>query len=317
MTPQKILTGLLGAQILLAVVTWWPRGGDIEARPVLPFAADAITSIRIQSTTTDNRGDGLVLERRDGGWVIASEYDYPAVTEKVDEIVDKLEGLKVKAPIALQAASHDQLNVTDAKATRRVTVSAGDQQVQLRLGVAGNARSYLRIGDENEVYAVSGVGAWSIKDTSAGFLERKVLDVAAGALESYSLLNPAGGLELTRGPDGQWTSPDLTEGQALDVTKVDKLFKDTLSLNLTAPADPAFDPFTADGNAILRWTTTEDGQSVTNAVALAVVDETGIVRVEDQSKPVKMGSLSVRKVFLETTLDRLLVGAEPDPVQIH
>ncbi|MEZ4322163.1 MAG: DUF4340 domain-containing protein [Myxococcota bacterium] len=318
MTPQKLLTGLLGVQVLLAAVTWWPGAGETPSRAVFPFDADAVTQMRVQSATTDNDAnpDGLVLERRGEDWVVKSEYGYPAIAEKVDEVLDKLVALKVRDPITLQSASHDQLNVGDS-ATRRVTLTAGDQEVAIRLGVAGNNRSHLRFEGENPVYIVSGLGAWAVRDSSNGYIERKALDVKAGDLETYTLENPAGSFTLVRGPDNGWTSPSLQDGQQLDPEKVSKLFRETLSVNITRPADPALDPFGRPGAAIVRWSAPVDGQSVENAVAIIEHDGNGIVRVQDQALPVMSGSINMRNTFMQTTLDRLLVGAPEAPVEIH
>jgi len=311
MNPQKLLTGLLGVQVLLTAITWWPAPQMAASRPLIEWKPEQITSVTIHSATTDNLGDGLVLNRQDDGWVIESEYSYPAQPAKVDELLEKLTAIKIRTPVTLQAVRHEQLNVADDNATRRVTVQAGDESVEFLLGIAGNSRSHLRLAGQNEVYTISGLGAWAIRDASTQYLERKVLDVKPGSLESYSLTNSHGTVELVRDEARQWTSPSLAEGQQLDVSKLDKLFQNTLQLSMSSPADPALDPFTRDDAAVLSWSQTVDGKLVSNAVALYSDEAVGIVRIKDQPRPVNIGSVTTQNVFADTTLDRLLVGA-PD-----
>ena len=311
MSPQKLLTGLLGVQILLTAITWWPAPQVAASRPLIEWEPEQITSVTIHSATADNLGDGLKLRRQEGGWVIENEYNYPAETTKMDELLEKLTAIKIRTPVTLQAVRHEQLNVADDNATRRVIVEAGDDSVEFLLGIAGNNRSHLRIAGQNEVYTISGLGAWAIRDSSTQYFDRKVLDVKAGTLLSYSLTNRHGTVELVRDEANQWTSPALVEGQELDVTKLDKLFQNTLQLSMSSAADPSLDPFTRDDATILRWTQTLDGKPVSNAVALYPEEALSILRIQDQSRPVKIGSITTQNVFADTTLDRLLVGA-PD-----
>jgi hypothetical protein len=308
---QKGLVGLLGVQVLLAAFTWWPDAGRPEARPVFPFGEDAVTEIAIASSMTAD-DDGLVLKRDGDGWVLASAYDYPAKTDAVDEVLEKLLDVKVREPVARNAENHAALNVSADNATRRVTVKAGEESVSVLLGTAGNARSYLREPGANDVYQVNGLGAWSIRDTPSTYLERKALDVDPTTLETFSLTNANGTVNLVRAEDQTWTSPDLEEGQSLDQAAVDKLFKQTLSVNLTSPADPANDPFTAEGAAILRWSVADEeaGQSVGRSAALWTdPEDLNVFRVEDADRPVVVGSITTRNAYRDTTLDRLLSDA--------
>lgn len=313
MNTQNLLTGLLVVQLGLAGITWWPRGSaPPEPRAVVPFAMDAITGLSIESTSTRARGKALSLEKRGDGWVLASEHGYPVDAAKVQETLDKLTGIRVRRPLATQATSHDALNVSVDKATRFLKVSAGDQQVELYLGTASHGKSYLRVAGEDDVWEVSGFGAWSVSDMGTGYYDTKWLDVDPATLDSWTLTNALGTVALTRTPEGVWTADGLPEGAVLPQEAVQKLFRDTLSLTMSGPADPAQgDPLTRDGALEVSWTVDGgDGGTTLGSYRGFIVNETLLVKKPGDAFAVGITAITPQDALSKTTLETLLAADE-------
>ena len=115
----------LAVQVGLAAVVWWPRGeATVEATAVMTMDAAAVTRVEITGKPMpDQAAKPVVLTRRGpADWVISSAFDYPASSDKVDDLLETLTGLVVRNPIATNATRHAQLKVGDTEYGRRVTV---------------------------------------------------------------------------------------------------------------------------------------------------------------------------------------------------
>lgn len=310
-TAQGVLTGALAVQILLAAIVWWPRGdATVEARPLIPFTKDEITGITIESTTTRSRNQPLELVEQGDGWVVHSEYDYPAQTPKVEELLDKLVALRIKRPIATQSLNHAALNVDAAKASRAVKLTAGDRSIELYAGTASGSRMNVRVAGDDAVYEVTGMGAWSIREFGSAYYDTEWLDVDPTTLQGWSLTNAQGTVELTRDPSGVWTSAALAPGELLDPEAVEKVLSSTLKLAMNAPADPAATgPDGRSDSFVLRWTAEDPANS---GEYTAFPAELGVVaRRASDPRPVTVTSQFTRDALEKTTLAALLPSAPP------
>ena len=111
MTPLRALAGLLVLQIALAVFTWWPPDRSaLVPHPLLELDAASIDEIAIGRRPTGDAAEQepswLRLRREGEGWQIettgeaaASLNGYPADPAKVTALLDRLVGLRVRAPI--------------------------------------------------------------------------------------------------------------------------------------------------------------------------------------------------------------------------
>lgn len=307
MNATKILAAVLGVQVLLAAITWWPRDAGPVSQPLLPFEVGAVTAISIESETTRALDDTIRLEKKEGSWVVANQYDFPADASKVEELIEKLADLKTRLPIATTAVRHGQLNVLAENATRHLVVTAGDQSVEIFAGIAGGNRLNVRLAGNDDVFDVSGLGAWSIRDNATAFYDKRILDVDPATLDSFSMENGNGTFALTKSPEGVWSSAGLDEGLALDPRKLTEMFNTVLTLDLFEPYDPAEPDPLENPVVTVSWSVTEDGQSNASRYGAYPVDREIALRIEGQPRAVKMAPGRVAEMLATMSLAALVV----------
>ena len=264
MTIHKVLAGLLLAQSAAAAVTWWPSEGEVPPTEVFSEGTRFDKLVISGATTPDQEaGDPVVLRRDGDGWVSETHFDYPVRDGALDSLLDHLDGLTVRHPLATQPAHHRALHVADDEHLRRLELTAGEQATTLLLGAAQGSASHLRIDGGDEVYRVAGLSASSIPDTPTRLFERKLLDVTVTAVDSLAIERPDGsGWSVTKGEEG-WTSPALGDGEAIDEAGLDKVLRELMRVRMEAPvAGSPTDSHGLDQGIAVRWTVDEDGSSV-------------------------------------------------------
>ena len=242
------LAGLLAVQLLLAAVS----GGSGRLTPAAtdaPLVAFEATQVKRIEISAGTDTPALVLSRTDsGGWVLPALGDFPAMTTRVESLLDTLAALRRPLPIATSAAARERFKVADDAFAERLVLSDGQEPVAtLMLGDSpGFRRRYLRpAGDEGvydvrfEVFNLSAQpNDWIAHDRLQ--LERDHIQRIATA--DWTLVKADDTWSLSAGEDG---ASGAAAGQ-VDTTKVDDLLSSLANLSYrevlgtTAPA--GFDP---------------------------------------------------------------------------
>ena len=308
MSANQILGGLLALQAVLVIGAWWPRDAGVETRAVVPFPAEAIQKIQLESVSTRARGSDLVLARDGEGWVIQSAYGFPANPEPIEAILEPLLALRIGRPITEQAALHSKLNVAEDNFTRRVTLHIeGREPYEFLAGTATRERMNVRFPGEDAVYEAQGLGAWRMTDTITAYLPDRVLSVDPTKVTSFQLTNERGSLDLTRTPDDGWTLPD----GPVDTLATRRLLSAALALDVGRPTDPAMPDPRVDPLLTVRWSL-EDGTTGHYEGAMHAADLA--IRLGDDTLPVFLvDGATVRPKLLDTTVATLRPsGEDPD-----
>jgi hypothetical protein len=230
-----ILLGVAGVQALLVAAAWWPREGDrVQARPLVELALEDID--RVVVTRSGQGAEPLELARDDEGWIIASAQGYPAVASKVEEMIQAALDIEVRRPVATKAVNHDTLNVGESAWGKRLTLGAGDRQVELVLGAATGRATHVRRADQDEVFTARGLSEWSIKDRPSSYWDPELLALDVESATGISVaLRDGSGVELARG-DGGWTfEGQVPPGEMIDPEKIDRLAAAACALRLRNP----------------------------------------------------------------------------------
>ena len=263
MTPiNKILAGVLALQVVLAAITWIPRGGD-ASEPVqfVSSDTDSITRITIVGRTSpeeEAEPDQVTLTRSDGGWAIEDLGGYPADTTKVDELFENLTALVGRSPTGTTPASHYPLQVADDAFTRKVTLMAGDEEQTLYLGAASGSGMHVREASNDEVFTTRGVSAWSIADQNRRYYDTKYLEHGADDIDSFRVRNAQGDHTFIR-VDGEWQI-EGTEGSAgLEISEVASLVRTLMNVRIHEPVSKEIEPqHGLDGRVRVEWSVTEN-----------------------------------------------------------
>ncbi len=145
------LIGIVILQLVVIGVLWF--GGDSserDARQLLDFATDEVQSLVV----TD--GENTVEVDRDAdGWRVG---EWPADSDKVIEMLDKLSALDAPWPVADSAASARRFETSDDEFQRKITLRSeqGTELAQLYLGTSpGYQRVHARSEGDDRVYSVA------------------------------------------------------------------------------------------------------------------------------------------------------------------
>ena len=274
MRHRNALMALLGVQLILVALTWWP--GDptgSQLRPLIGIDAGDVRSLEISAGPEDGAAAGGVeLVRRDGQWTVASAGGYVADGDAVEKLVEDLVALRVRRPIATQSSSHAQLKVGGTDYGKRIAIETPDQSYTLIVGAAANDRSHVRFEGEDEVYLVSGLSEWAIRDDPSAYYSDDYLDVELADLSSVTLTNPSGSLDFRR-EAGAWTLASAPAGAAIDSEAVESMLGKLLDLKIARPIGDTVEPSHGlDGALRVDWTGEAEDQSIGGGYRVGATD---------------------------------------------
>lgn len=309
---QTLLVGAAVAQLALAAFTWRPRS-EAATEPTdlvaLPAPVDRIAIHGRWQAGEPDPGVKVDLKKVDGAWVVANAHDYPADPVKVQELVDRLEHVTVRAPVARQAASHASLNVADGDHARTVDLSAGDATVSLVLGAASGSAVHVRRAGQPEVYGVRGWTVWSLGEQPSRYWDSKLLPVDPATIDTLTVTRPDATIAFEKGATG-WTAAG--QELALDQAELDALVQrlSTLRIADVAGTDPG-DRFAAATR--VEWTTTAGDAKGRGAFEIGAADGSNhAVRVEGSRFVVLVPTTSVSR-WPTLTVEELVEA--PDPLE--
>jgi len=236
---QRILVGVLAVQLVIVAFVFWPRSNASGAtKPLLSeIKADDITSLTIH----DNQGATVKLTKQGAAgqtsWVLADAGDFPADTAKITPVLTKLAELKSDRPVAQTQASFKRLQVADDTFQRRLDIeTSGGANRTLFVGSSGGGQSaYVRVGDQNDVYLVTGFAAWDFNATPASWIDTAYMKVAAADVLGLTLSNANGQFSFSKDDKGAWTMNGLTAPNQLDANQITALVNEVTSLQMTQP----------------------------------------------------------------------------------
>jgi hypothetical protein len=241
----RILGIALAVQTLLAVAMWTTggRAPGQQSRALLGVEEKAITAVEIGARPgPDGKvGERVKLTRSGEGWVVSSADDFPAKTDKVDEIVKKLAAMKVKSPLATQAANHNALRVGDTTWAKEVIVSAGGEPKKLIVGSGSGSSVHLRFDGQNDVFQGRGLSEFQLSNNARNYIETELVKTDADRLNAVTVTNARGTLTF-RKEGTTWLLEQTPAGATLDETKVTSFISAVTRLNLDRPVGKASKP---------------------------------------------------------------------------
>ena len=234
-----ILTGLLTVQLLLAGITWntsraTPTPADRSR--VFDLEADAVDAITIVGALPPVGGERPVVElaRRDDRWVIASADDYPAKTERADDLVKSLVGLDVGDPIASNSANHSALNVDERGYDRKVTLDADGDTTTVIIGGGPRNSLHVRADGDDEVRVARGTGIQTIRADARSYIDNEYVNVDKASLTQVTVTNGQGTLTFSRNGE-RWALGELPIGADIDNGAVEAFVTNVSRMTLLTP----------------------------------------------------------------------------------
>ncbi len=238
---QLILAGVLIVQLILSVITFWPKKAATGAGTLVfpDLKAENVTAL----TITDETGAKVALRKTASGWGYADADDYPALESKITPIIEKLAKLTTGTLVARNAASHKQLKVADDTFVRRIEFTTQDGQTHtVYLGTAPRyTATHFRVGGQNETYLTTEIATWELYMTASSWVDTVYTQIDAAKLTEIVLENANGVFTLIKDGDA-WKLADLAEGEVLAPGKVNDVVSKATRVTLFKPLGAAEKP---------------------------------------------------------------------------
>jgi hypothetical protein len=256
---NRILAGLLVLQLVVAAVILWPRPAPASSSGPLfeGLTADSVTALTVQ----DDQGNDVYLVKQGDGWVLPQADDYPVQAERVSQLLDKIVALNTSRLVTQTSDSHKRLQVADDDYLRRVDMETADgKSYTLYVGSSPQARAtHVRAGGQDQVYLASDLGSFDVGSQPSFYVSSDYQVLTVADISQVTLQNAYGELTFTKGDEGNWTLPDLAEGETLDQTAVSSLVNRAAAVRLSQPL-----------GKVVTVNTTGSGDSPAQTVVLRV-----------------------------------------------
>ena len=163
---NKTITVCLGLVVVLVAVYFASEGswGELQEEKSHGFnkfqEADFSATARIQ--IGKGKGDPVVLEKKDGQWVVSSAYGYKADSKVADDIIKSVSGIRDGEEVAELKSSHKNFEVDDIRGSViRLFAGDGSELGSLVVGKTAQSRDlnktllFSRFGSDDETYKIS------------------------------------------------------------------------------------------------------------------------------------------------------------------
>lgn len=228
----KLLLLLLVLQT--GLVAWVNlRGGDTGAfeadTPLLAFDVESADAVTIEGMT----GAPLRIARKDTGWVLPDQGDFPVLPAKFEKFTEKLLGAKRSWPVGKTLVAARQFKVTPDQFERRVRFRQGSDVLgDVFLGSSpGFRKVHARLEGDQLTYAVD-FNAFDAPADADQWYDTEVLKTAVEDIARIDL-----GVYALKAGDEGFQVDGLRENEETDAEPVRQLvesvaeagFKDVLS----------------------------------------------------------------------------------------
>lgn len=228
-----VLLVTLVVQLVLLVGTNLPTGASEDA-VTGPLLTDFTAADVDHLTITDNNDAVIELAKVDGEWVLPNADNYPARSENVQALLDKVAALQANRLIAQNPTSQARLEVKSDKFQRRLDFGEGDKTETLYVGTsAGSNATHMRVDGDNRIF-LTDMAAWEVRTTLASWINTTYFSTTRANIVQFSVENENGTFDFVKTGD-QWTYNGLNEGETFDPESITSLLNSISSVRMTEP----------------------------------------------------------------------------------
>ena len=314
---HKILIGVLVVQVVLAVIVLTRGDGNLAKKEHPLFAgfdAAQVTRVQVFGAPVDAApaAKPIDLVKHDASWVLASGFDYPVDAAKVTDALTPVAKLTAGEPFATQASRHKQLHVADTDFERKLVMTVGGKDVTLYIGnAAGARRTAVRLGGDDNVYAVTGISASLLGAEPRAWVDTgyvkiptdevarvaiqgaagKPIELTRAAASSAPVAKPVEGDQPPPAPAEHWTATiagapiALDKGETLDESAISRLIGAVSLIDLTSPADPKRDASKPTATITIERKPGKSTTSPANPTVIDVIADGASYWVHDRGSP--------------------------------
>jgi hypothetical protein len=256
---NKILLGAVVLQVLLLVFVY-TRADTVSMstmQPVLPgFDSAQVTRIQVFDKNAEAVGADLV--KTGDAWTVANAFGYPVDETKVNDLLQKLAGMKARAPIATSPVRHQQLGVADKAFEKKLVITTGKGDTTILVGAQAEGRTTaVRVAGNAKVYGITNLSPWAVNADPARWINTDYLALDKEQIQRITIDAKGTTTELERTATGWQLDATglpiaLGPGESLDTAAIDALVGHIAAIRITKPGDPKQDA-TAPAATVSVW----------------------------------------------------------------
>lgn len=212
----SLLAGVLVLQLVVALSQFlWEgdRSGNFTSEPLMSYESGQLEKLIVSDGDSD-----VVLLKKGEEWQL-SDTGLPVAEEKLDLLLDKLNGLQTAWPVTTTSSSHERFEVSENKVRRKISLYQGDKALaELYVGTSpGFKKSHVRVDGQDEVYALE-FNTYDAPATTKEWLDKSLLTV-----KSVTKIKGKG---YTLSREGEsWLIDPVQDGREINADNVDNLVK--------------------------------------------------------------------------------------------
>ncbi len=262
MNKNYLLGGLLAIQAVAGYVIL-AGAGDLQEhsgiQKLVDFDRDALDGIKIE----DADGNIAELKLADGSWVTAD--DFPADSDRVDRLLDRLVDLEHGLAIASSSSSAKRFEVSEDAFQRRVELIDGGRSVgSIYVGTgAGARRSHVRLADDSSIYTAT-IGTFELPAEISNWQDKSVLNldfdsvhrVEFEGLKVSRFLSKEDDSESEKGAnsdDPVWTLESLADEEIFNYEGFESALRSLTSLRINEVSSNSLDGLDLKGELTLGY----------------------------------------------------------------
>lgn len=203
-----------------------------------------------QVVLADDQGNSLVLDRRNGRWLLPATDNFPADSERVEDLIARLSARQRGWPEAATAEAANRFKVAADRFERMLRLRReGKDLSTLYFGTAPSLRRiYLRVDGDQEIHSLA-MSQHELSVKADDWIDPGVLKIEPGQIVEVDLP----GLRLKNTPDGLQPS-DLKDGEEVVGDLRDALIKRLCGLTINGLLGKEGKPEFGLEQPILRYT---------------------------------------------------------------
>ena len=243
---NKWLLVLAAIQLALAAFLW--KGKD-KTKNVPVAVLEDVDETKASKVVVASSMETLEFEKKEGSWVVSNHFDFPVKDNSMVDALVELKRIQARSPISSNQNRHDQLGVAPGQFNRKVQIWEGEAQRTLWIGnSAGGRRHSLRLGEEPDVYAATGVQVATWSTSLSSWVDTKLFEGNASKVEAlFITLSDGEKYHFEKGDT--WTPFHVTKKggiimnapskeKELDTSFIDGMVTNAVNMRLEKPADP-------------------------------------------------------------------------------
>lgn len=221
----------LGTLVIAIVVSNWgdeqPQGARGPSNLIQGLDPSLIATIKV------TEGESTVTLKRDSDtFVVTDKSSYPATMKEINGLINNCLDIKTDNLVTSRSANHDDLEVSDEKATKRIEITKADGGILASVIVGKTVTeprgTYIRQAGSDNVYASTNVPY--MRADAMSYINKELCDAEREKIVRVSIRNGTDKYVLSK-QEGKVMLETVPEGKQLKESDAKQAFEALAGLN--------------------------------------------------------------------------------------